>query len=221
MLLRCHHPACIDTPSFLVQNHHTTRITVCASTWVKREYQPVCEYFYLSQARLSTRMRILLPESSEIINPHANPSTWIKWDYQPVCEYFYLVELKKCFFKGGCSGCGGIFWFSDWHKIVILFGILHVVQMKRSSACRVIVEVLVLGLLVVVYKIPYSSCMIYHVRTYLSPHYSHHSMYIRPVTICNGIQNMWYARIQHNGHSIEVDSVLFVVRVLVCAPRSW
>ena len=27
------------------------------------------------------------------------------------------------------------------------------------SACRVIVEVLVLGLLVVVYKIPYSSCM--------------------------------------------------------------
>ena len=40
---------------------------------------------------------------------------------------------------------------------VILFGILHAVQMKRSSACRVIVEVLVLGLLVVVYKIPYSS----------------------------------------------------------------
>ena len=49
---------------------------------------------------------------------------------------------------------------------VILFGILHVVQMKRSSVCRVIVEILVLGLLVVVYKIPYSSCMIYHVRTY-------------------------------------------------------
>ena len=42
---------------------------------------------------------------------------------------------------------------------VILFGILHAVQMKRSSACRVIVEVLVLGLLVVVYKIPYISCM--------------------------------------------------------------
>ena len=59
--------------------------------------------------------------------------------------------------------------------------------MKRSSVCRVIVEVLVLGLLVVVYKIPYSSCMIYHVRTYSSPHCSHHSMYIRPVTICNGI----------------------------------
>ena len=40
-----------------------------------------------------------------------------------------------------------------------MFGISHAVQMKRSSACRVIVEVLVLGLLVVVYKIPYSSCM--------------------------------------------------------------
>ena len=31
-----------------------------------------------------------------------------------------------------------------------MFGISHAVQMKRSSACRVIVEVLVLGLLVVV-----------------------------------------------------------------------
>ena len=41
-----------------------------------------------------------------------------------------------------------------------MFGISHAVQMKRSSACRVIVEVLVLGLLLlVVYKIPYSSCM--------------------------------------------------------------
>ena len=88
--------------------------------------------------------------------------------------------------------------------------------MKRSSACRVIVEVLVLGLLVVVYKIPYSSCMIYHVRTYSSPHYSHHSMYIRPVTICNGIQNMWYARIQHNGHSIEVDSVFCGMSTSMC-----
>ena len=38
-----------------------------------------------------------------------------------------------------------------------MFGISHAVQMKRSSACRAIVEVLVLGLLVVVYKIPYSS----------------------------------------------------------------
>ena len=36
-------------------------------------------------------------------------------------------------------------------------GISHAVQMKRSSACKVIVEVLVLGLLVVVYKIPYIS----------------------------------------------------------------
>ena len=40
-----------------------------------------------------------------------------------------------------------------------MFGISHAVQMKRSSPCRVIVEVLVSGLLVVVYKILYSSCM--------------------------------------------------------------
>ena len=40
-----------------------------------------------------------------------------------------------------------------------MFGISNAVQMKRSSVCRVIVEVLVLGLLVVVYKIPYSSCV--------------------------------------------------------------
>ena len=40
-----------------------------------------------------------------------------------------------------------------------MFGISHDVQMKRSSACKVIVEVLVLGLLVVVYKIPYGSCV--------------------------------------------------------------
>ena len=40
-----------------------------------------------------------------------------------------------------------------------MFGISHAVQMKRSSACKVIVEVMVVGLLVVVYKIPYSSCM--------------------------------------------------------------
>ena len=38
-----------------------------------------------------------------------------------------------------------------------MFDISHAVQMKRSSACRVMVEVFVLGLLVVVYKIPYSS----------------------------------------------------------------
>ena len=42
-----------------------------------------------------------------------------------------------------------------------MFGISLAVQMKRSSGItyRVIVEVLVLGLLVVVYEIPYSSCM--------------------------------------------------------------
>ena len=38
-----------------------------------------------------------------------------------------------------------------------MFGVSHAVQMKRSPACKVIVEVLVLGLLVVVYKIPHSS----------------------------------------------------------------
>ena len=44
-----------------------------------------------------------------------------------------------------------------------VFGISPVVQMKSSVIYipwyRVIVEVLVLGLLVVVYEIPYSSCM--------------------------------------------------------------
>ena len=46
----------------------------------------------------------------------------------------------------------------------ILFSniVLHIIP----TFMRVIVEILVLGLLVVVYKIPYSSCMIYHVRTY-------------------------------------------------------
>ena len=66
----------------------------CTSTWVKRDYQPICGYFYLSPARLSTNMRILLPESSEIINPHANPSTWVKRDYQPVRESLYLNQAR-------------------------------------------------------------------------------------------------------------------------------
>ena len=48
----------------------------------------------------------------------------------------------------------------------------------------------------------YVPIVIYHVWNYSSQHYSYHNcMYIRPVTICNGIQNTWYARIQHNGHS--------------------
>jgi len=55
-------------------------------------YHSMC--FYLSQARLSTRMRILLPESSEIINPYANTSTWIKRDYQPTCESLYLNQVR-------------------------------------------------------------------------------------------------------------------------------
>ena len=36
-------------------------------------------------------------------------------------RYMGFLELKKCFFKRLCFGCGGIFWFSDWHEIVILF----------------------------------------------------------------------------------------------------
>ena len=72
----------------------------CASTWVKRDYQPpceslylnrdyqpVCEYFYLSRARLSTPMRIPLPESSEIINPYENTSTWVKRDYSSEASF--------------------------------------------------------------------------------------------------------------------------------------
>ena len=47
----------------------------CTSTWVKRDCQPTRGSFYLSQARLSTHTRVLLPESSEIINPHADTST--------------------------------------------------------------------------------------------------------------------------------------------------
>ena len=36
-------------------------------------------------------------------------------------RYMGFLALKKCFFKRGCFGCGGILWRSDWHKIVILF----------------------------------------------------------------------------------------------------
>ena len=32
-----------------------------------------------------------------------------------------FLELKQRFFKRGCFGCCGIFWCSDWHKIVISF----------------------------------------------------------------------------------------------------
>ena len=65
------------------------------------------------------------------------------------CVYIYVrlniyyVELRTCYFVSPLQ--------------CLVPGISHAVQMKRSSACKVIVEVLVLGLLVVVYKIPYSS----------------------------------------------------------------
>ena len=49
------------------------------------------------------------------------------WDMAPlvliieVGRYIGFLEPKKCFFKRGCCGYGGIFWCSDWHKVVILF----------------------------------------------------------------------------------------------------
>ena len=67
------------------------------------------------------------------------------------CVYIYEVYVRL-----------NIYYYVELPVILYLFamfGISHTVQMKRSSACKVIVEVLVLGLLVVVYKIPYSSCM--------------------------------------------------------------
>ena len=44
-----------------------------------------------------------------------------------------IIELKKCFFKRGCFGCGESFWCSDWHEIVILFP-LHL--MPVLTICR-------------------------------------------------------------------------------------
>ena len=38
-------------------------------------------------------------------------------------RYMGFIKLQKCFFKRACFGCGGIFWCSDWHEIVILFPI--------------------------------------------------------------------------------------------------
>ena len=35
--------------------------------------------------------------------------------------YMGFLEVKKCFFKRECFGCGEYFWCSDWHEIVILF----------------------------------------------------------------------------------------------------
>ena len=41
---------------------------------------------------------------------------------QQANRYMGFLELKKCFFKRGCFGCGEVFWCcSDWHEIVILF----------------------------------------------------------------------------------------------------
>ena len=55
------------------------------------------------------------------------------WDIAPLVfivpagRYIGCLELKM-FFKRGCFRCGGIFWYSDWHKIVILFSAtLHVI----------------------------------------------------------------------------------------------
>ena len=49
---------------------------------------------------------------------------WACQRYHPLClsqqatSYMGFLELKKCFFKRGCFGCGDFFWCSDWHEIV-------------------------------------------------------------------------------------------------------
>ena len=50
--------------------------------------------------------------------PEIPPFVFIAASY---LVYMRFLELKKCFFKRGCFGCGEIFWCSDWHEIVILF----------------------------------------------------------------------------------------------------
>ena len=52
--------------------------------------------------------------------PEISPFVFIAASYQ----LHGILELKKCFFKRGCFGCGEIFWCSDWHEIVILFPII-------------------------------------------------------------------------------------------------
>ena len=65
----------------------------------------------------------------------------------PICRVYIYVRLIMSSYLLFCISFA-------------MFGISHAVQMKRSSVpvCKVTVEVLVLGLPVVVYKIPYSSC---------------------------------------------------------------
>ena len=52
---------------------------------------------------------------------------WACQRYHHLClsrqatSYMGFLELKKCFFKRGCFGCGDFFWCSDWHEIVMLF----------------------------------------------------------------------------------------------------
>ena len=96
MLLRCHHPTCIDTSPGCQCTTFTSkqRCMYTFPSWKSLHYSYHSMCFYLSQTRLSTRMRILLPESSEIINPYANTSTWMKRDYQPTCESLYLNQVR-------------------------------------------------------------------------------------------------------------------------------
>ena len=49
--------------------------------------------------------------------PEISPSVFIA----AASRHMGFLELKKCFFKRGCFGCGETFWCSDWHEIVILF----------------------------------------------------------------------------------------------------
>ena len=65
----------------------------------------------------------------------------------PICRVYIYVRLIMSSYLLFCISFA-------------MFGISHAVQMKSSvPVCKVTVEVLVLGLPVVVYKIPYSSSM--------------------------------------------------------------
>ena len=48
-------------------------------------------------------------------------------------RYMGFREIKKCFCKRGCFGCSEVFWYSDWHEIVLLFPLR---VMPVSTLCR-------------------------------------------------------------------------------------
>ena len=55
---------------------------------------------------------------------------------QQATRYMGFLEQNTCFYKGGCFGCGEIFWCSDWHEIVILFPLHFICQVERYAAHR-------------------------------------------------------------------------------------